>query len=60
MERVVERVREIYLRAYVAKDEEPEAARNGFARVAGALPAGDELAEKAERWLERLPGRGLR
>jgi len=60
MERVVERVREIYLRAYVAKDEEPEAARNGFARVAGALPAGDELAEKAERWLERLHGRGLR
>jgi len=56
----VERVREIYLRAYVAKDEEPEAARNGFARVAGALPAGDELAEKAERWLERLHGRGLR
>jgi len=60
MDRVVERVREIYLRAYVAKDEEPEAARNGFARVAGALPAGDELAEKAERWLERLQGRGLR
>jgi type III secretion system (T3SS) inner membrane Yop/YscD-like protein len=60
MERVVERVREIYLRAYVAKDEEPEAARNGFARVAGALPAGDALAEKAARWLERLDGRGPR
>jgi tetratricopeptide (TPR) repeat protein len=60
MERVVERVRETYLRAYVAKDEDPEAARNGFARVAGALPAGDELAEKAARWLERLDARGLR
>jgi len=60
MERVVERVRDIYLRAYVAKDEEPEAARNGFAHVAGVLPAGDELAEKAARWLERLDGRGLR
>jgi len=60
MERVVERVREIYLRAYVAKDEDPETARSGFARVAGALPAGDELAEKAARWLERLDGRALR
>jgi len=60
MERVVDRVRDIYLRAYVARDEEPEAARNGFALVAGALPAGDELAEKAARWLERLDGRGPR
>jgi len=58
-ERVVERAREIYLRAYVAKDEEPDAARIGFAQVAGALPAGDELAGKAARWLERLEARGI-
>ena len=57
MERVLERVREIYLRAYLAKDEEPEAARKDFAQVAGILPAGDELAGKAVRWLERLDAR---
>jgi hypothetical protein len=60
MDRVAERVREIYLRAYVGKDDDPEDARAGFALVARALPAGDELAARASHWLEKLDARSPR
>jgi predicted component of type VI protein secretion system len=60
MERVAERVRELYVRSYVAKDADPETARAGFALVVRASSAGDELAAKAAHWLEKLDARGSR
>jgi hypothetical protein len=57
---VAERVREVYLRAYVAKEDDPDAARAGFALVLRSLPAGDELAARAGHWLEKLETRTQR
>jgi hypothetical protein len=51
------RAKEIYLRGYVAKDGEPQAARRDFEVVRGTLPEGDETAQKAKRWLDRLDGK---
>ena len=53
----VERAREIYLRGYVAKDSDPAAAREAFRVAAASLPPGDDTAQKARRWMERLEGR---
>jgi hypothetical protein len=53
----LERAREIYLRGYVAKDSDPAAAREAFRVAAAALPPGDDTAQKARRWIERLEGR---
>lgn len=54
---VGERAKEIYLRGYVAKDSDAESARKAFKLVIETLPAGDETAEKARRWLDKLEGK---
>jgi predicted component of type VI protein secretion system len=46
-----------YLRGYVAKDIDEEAAREAFRSVVELLPASDPTARKARRWLERLDGK---
>ena len=46
--------KEVYLRAYAAREENPEQARRAFRAVAESLPAGDELGQKARRWLSGL------
>lgn len=59
--RLAGRAREIYLRAYLAKEgDELAAARRGFTLVARALPAADETGEKARRWLARLDRKAAR
>ena len=60
LERVAGQAREIYLRAYLAKDGDPAEARRGFSVVAQALPAPDELGGKARRWAARLEGKAGR
>lgn len=57
LERLAGRSREMYLRAYVAKEGDPALARRMFALVAEALPDGDETGAKARRWLARLQGK---
>jgi hypothetical protein len=57
LSRASARAKEIYLRGYVAKDGEPQAARRDFEVVRGTLPESDETAQKAKRWLERLDGK---
>jgi hypothetical protein len=51
------RANEAYLSGYVAKDSDPDAARRAFRLVVAALPATDETAVKARRWLDRLDGK---
>lgn len=58
MARVAARAKEAYLRAYVAKDSDPDGARRAFRIVLGALPASDETAQKARRWLDKLDAKG--
>jgi len=55
--RLAVRANEAYLSGYVAKDTDPEAARRAFRLVLAALPATDETAMKARRWLDRLDGK---
>jgi tetratricopeptide (TPR) repeat protein len=57
LERLAGRSREMYLRAYLAKEGDPALARRMFALVAEALPDGDETGAKARRWLVRLQGK---
>jgi tetratricopeptide (TPR) repeat protein len=47
----------IYLRGYVARETEPAEARRCFSLVVQALPASDETAQKAKRWLDKLEGK---
>jgi hypothetical protein len=51
---VAERARGIYLRGYVVREADVEEARKAFRLVIEALPAGDEVAQKAKRWLDKL------
>ncbi|HZR10885.1 MAG TPA: FHA domain-containing protein [Myxococcales bacterium] len=60
LERVASEAREIHLRAYLAKDSDPAAARRGFALVGEALPAPDDLGDKARRWVAKLEERAAR
>jgi hypothetical protein len=46
-----------YLRGYVAKDIDEDAAREAFRSVVELLPANDPTARKARRWLDRLDGK---
>jgi hypothetical protein len=55
--RLQERVRDIYLRGYVAREREPAEARRCFGLVVQALPAADETAQKAKRWLDKVEGK---
>jgi hypothetical protein len=57
LRQVCDRAREIYLQGYVARDQDPEQARRAFRVVANVLPAADETAQKARRWLEKLEGK---
>jgi predicted component of type VI protein secretion system len=58
LSRIAERAKEVYLRAYMVKDDDPDAARSGFRLVIEALPASDETAVKAMRWLRKLDAKG--
>ena len=57
LRQIGDRAKEIYLRGYVAKDEDAEAARKAFKLVIETLPASDETAQKAKRWLDKLDGK---
>jgi FHA domain len=57
LRQLVARVEETYLRGYMAKDGDADAARQAFRLVLAALPATDDTALKARRWLDRLEGR---
>jgi tetratricopeptide (TPR) repeat protein len=57
---VAARAKDIYLRGYVAKDNDPDSARQAFKLVTQILPAADETAQKARRWLDKLEGRASR
>jgi hypothetical protein len=56
---VSDRAKEMYLRGYVVRDEAPEEARRMFLIVRDTLAPEEDAAQKAERWLQRLEGRGL-
>jgi pSer/pThr/pTyr-binding forkhead associated (FHA) protein len=58
LERIGARAKEIYLQAYMAKDDDPESARSNLQLVVETLPAGDETAMKARHWIGRLAARG--
>jgi len=55
--RLAVRANEAYLSGYVAKESDPDAATRAFRLVVAALPAADETAIKARRWLDRLDGK---
>jgi len=57
LRQVAARAGDRYLRGYIGKDSDPAAAREQFRWVVAALPASDETALKARRWLDRLDGR---
>lgn len=59
LQQIEARCRELYLRGYVAKDDDPAAAIAAFRIVISALPEADETAQKARRWLQKLDGRTL-
>ena len=51
------RAEEAYLRGYMVKEADAGAARQAFQMVVAALPATDETAVKARRWLDRMDGK---
>lgn len=55
---VIARAKELYLRGYVAKDSDADTARHAFKIVTETLPASEETAQKAKRWLDKLDGKG--
>jgi FHA domain-containing protein len=57
LQRMVALANEAYLRGYVAKDIDEDAAREEFRTVVAVLAPGDETARKARRWLGRLDGK---
>jgi len=57
LRQVADRAKEIYLRAYASKEDDPVQARQSFRLVAEILPQGDETAEKARRWASSLEGK---
>lgn len=57
LRQIGDRCKEIYLRGYVAKDEDVEEARKAFKLVIATLPPADETAQKAKRWLDKLDGK---
>jgi len=48
------RAHEEYMRAYVAKDSDPDLARICFRIAAETLPPSDDEGQKARRWLDKL------
>jgi pSer/pThr/pTyr-binding forkhead associated (FHA) protein len=57
LRQIGDRCKDIYLRGYVAKDQDLEAARKSFKLVIATLPPNDETAQKAKRWLDKLDGK---
>lgn len=57
LRQIGDRCKDIYLRGYVAKDQDVEAARKAFKLVIETLPASDETAQKSKRWLDKLDGK---
>jgi hypothetical protein len=57
LRQIGDRCKDIYLRGYVAKDQDVEAARKSFKLVIATLPPNDETAQKAKRWLDKLDGK---
>src|SRR5205814_116765 len=57
LRQIADRAKDIYLRGYVAKDDDAESARKAFKLVIETLPASDETAQKAKRWLDKLDGK---
>jgi hypothetical protein len=57
MDAARERARDIYRKAYVERELDPDAARRGFELVASLLPESDEMAQKARRWIDQLSGK---
>jgi len=55
---VVSKVKDVYQQGYFEKDSDPEAAKKAFKLVVQALPASDEMQQKAKRWLDKLEGKG--
>ena len=55
---VIAKVKDIYQQGYFEKDSDPDAAKKAFKLVVQALPASDELQQKAKRWLDKLEGKG--
>jgi hypothetical protein len=57
LRQVADRAREIYLRAYASREDDPVQARQSFRLVGEILPPADETAVKARRWASRLEGK---
>jgi tetratricopeptide (TPR) repeat protein len=57
LRQIDDRCKDLYLRGYVAKDEDVEVARTLFKLVIETLPASDETARKARRWVDKLDGK---
>jgi hypothetical protein len=57
LRQVADRARELYLRAYASKEDDPVQARQSFRLVGEILPPADETAEKARRWASGLEGK---
>src|SRR5919108_784867 len=57
LQRIAAQVDDAYLRGYVAKDIDEDAARDAFRTVVAVVPENDPTAQKARRWLERLDGK---
>lgn len=57
LRQIGDRCKDIYLRGYVAKDDDAETARKAFKLVVSTLPSSDETAQKAKRWLDKLDGK---
>ena len=60
LRQINDHAKEIYLRGYVAKDEDAQAARAAFKLVIDTLPSSDETAQKAKRWLDKLDGKAAK
>jgi len=58
LERIARRAKEIYLQAYMIKDDDPGAACSSFRLVVETLPASDETAMKAMHWIGKLDAKG--
>ena len=57
LRQVADRAREIYLRAYASREDDPVQARQSFRLVGEILPQADETAERARRWASSLEGK---
>jgi len=59
LQEIEARCHELYLRGYIAKDDDPATATAAFRIVISALPPEDQTAQKARHWLTKLDGKAL-